>query len=437
MKTQISKEEEEKVLKEALKKQQVLSILIKENAFSRNDKQLWNMLGHSSPTIVQKIKEKIISKPETIDNHWNNFTKRFQITEEGMCRLLDTLEKYNDLKKTFRKGVGSLELLEVIENPATEKITRTMTFLNKCNIHEKTAFVGLAVYDEMMKEKKFTIIAYYDKLRKLFYELWPHRNFAINKHFMGIELIDITEEFSKLDSIVQTTFNYLLMKQEYEKIRNIPYTNCFNNLFQRTDIETDSFWLEENTARIWYVSAHIVQNEIDGYLMAVFDEYNTKCSEVYLFEFWNEYTVSVSCLPQKHLGYYDYKLSDNGDSMEFTSDEGFSRHKLPAKLLRVGTENPAVKFLKSGMDEESINDAAELYVCDVVTDVTISRKRLTVTTIDGAYSIKRDKCPDIRNLHPDDECYLMILREKVFVIFRGDYILNIPLEDFELLTNEE
>lgn len=436
MRTPINKEQNQKLSKESSHKLKILSNLIKENAFSHNDKKLWGKLGYRAPTVVQNIKEQNLGKDTTVNRHWENFTKKFAITDDGIYCLFDTLEKYNKLKKTNRKGFTSLELLKVIENPAVEKNTRTMMYLDKCNIYEKIAFVGLAIYDEMMERKDVTRLAFCGKLRKLFNELWPHRDFFISRHFIGLEFIDITIESSKLDSIVQTNFNYLLMKQEYERIRNIPYTNCFNNSFKRVDIDTDSFWVEENTGRIWYVNEHVLQNGIDIYIIAVFDEYSTKCSEVYQFEFFDGNTVGISSLPQTFLGYYDYKLSDNGDSMEFTSDEGFSRHKLPAKLLRVGSESPAVKLLKKGMNEESINEAAQLYVYDVITDVTISRQYLIVITTNGTYFIERYKYPDIKNLHPDDEAFLMISNKKEFVIFRGNYALNIPLEDFEPLTNE-
>lgn len=427
--------EESNKSKEAAKKLQVLSVLIKEKAFARTIEILWNKLGHGGPTIVQNIKGLDKYEPKTMDRHWKTFTVKFRITDDGIFRLEETLKKYNDLKKMYRGRVDSLELLKTIENPTAERITRTMTFLNKCDIHEKVAFVGLAIYDEMMERKEFTVIAYCDKLRNLFTKLWPQQNFAISNQFKGTEFIDENQEIYKLNSIVQTNFNYLLMKQEYDRIKDIPYTTCFRNSFQRTDIETGSYWLEENSGRIWYVNDHVVRNGIDIYVMAIFEEYSTKCSEVYEFTFWDGDTVSVICLPQTLLGYYDYSL--DGKSMEFSSDEGFNRHKLPTKLLRTGIENPAVKFLNEGMDEESINDAAQTYICDAITDVIISRQHLTVTTTNGTYTIEREKYPDIKNIHPDDEAYIMVLNEKEFIIFRGNYPLNIPLEDFEPLTNEE
>lgn len=199
--------------KEDGKKLKVLSGLIKENAFARTDKKLWSeILGLAAPTIVQNIKGQKIDTTETMDRHWRTFTDKFKITDDGMYRLEETMTKYKKLKETCRRGVDSLGLLKMIENPTAEKITRTMTFLDKCDIHEKIAFVGLAIYDEMMKRKEFTIIAYCNRLRELFNELWPHQSFAIRNQFTGQEFIDENEEICKLYSIVQTNFNYLLMK---------------------------------------------------------------------------------------------------------------------------------------------------------------------------------------------------------------------------------
>ena len=435
MRTPINKEERSNLTKESENKLKVLSYLIKENVFSRNDKELCKQLGHSAPTVVQNIKKQNLGKDSTVNHHWKSFTTKFKITDEGIYRLEDTLMKYNELKRISRKGLDSYELLGMIEKPPTEKMTKVMKFLSTCDIYEKLAFVGLAIYDELIESKNITFLYYYEKLHELFNKLWSNRNTAICNQFTGLDSFDKNAKVDKLFTIIQTNYNYLLMKQEYEKIKDMPYTYCYNDFFSRTYIEVGSFWVVEHFEQIWYVYDHVVRNGIDIYVMAIFDKYSTKCIEVYRLDFWSATDVCVTRMSQTLPVFYGYSLSDDSKIIQFSYDDANNVYNLPAKLVRNGIENPAVKFLKEGMDEDSIVDVAQIYIYDAITDVNISRQYLTVDTINGTYRIDRDKYPDIKNLHPDDEAFLADINGKEYIIFRGDYALNIPLQEFELLAD--
>ena len=83
-----------------------------------------------------------------------------------------------------------------------------------------------------------------------------------------------------------------------------------------------------------------------------------------------------------------------------------------------------------GMNEESINEAAQLYVYDVITDVTISRQYLIVVTINGTYFIERYKYPDIKNLHPDDEAFFDDFKQKGIRYFPWELCSEHPIRRF-------
>lgn len=437
MKAQISKEEKAKLLKEALKKQQVLSCLIKEDAFSRNDNQLWNMLGHSSSTIVQNIKGQSISKPDTIDNHWNNFTKRFKITDEGMYRLLDTLEKYNREPLHKRNNPNyTLNLLKRADKLYEQR---------KEGVYEFLAFVGLGIYEEMCMQRNYENEIFLEKLRSLFMKIWPDKDFIINNrclNFFPLDMPELSMEISKYSTIICTTALYFCYKGDNTSARNMPYSIIFKDSFPYVSLGESTYWVTDEPGNIWYVYfENLEDNEkYSCSSIAVFEPYVTKCAEIIRLVFITNKLVMIGSY-EKVYGFYEYTIADDGKSVAFENPFG-NTYKLPEHIyLSCCEADDRVRFLKKNKDEDSILDLRHLRKFIEITDIAISRTYITVGIPDGVntrkYIMSREKCPDLHHIHPDTPVYYLNREGKDFVAFTGDYPLCLSLEDFEPLTNEE
>lgn len=432
MRTPINKEQNQKLSKESSHKLKILSNLIKENAFSHNDKELWRKLGYSAPTVVQNIKEQNLGKDTTVNRHWKNFTEKFQITDDGMYRLLDTLEKYNREPLCKRnKPNYTLNLLKLADKLYEQR---------KEGFYEMLAFVGLGIYEEMYMQRNYEFEIFLEKLRSLFMKIWPDKDFIINNkisHFSPFfaDIQGLPMTVTKYLTIVFTNSFYFIYKDDNTSIRNIPYSILYKNIYPDVKLGENSYWVTDDTDNIWYVYLEDRYSHI-----AVFEPYVTKCKETICLVFVTNKWVMIHNF-EKYYGLYEYAITDDGRSVAFKNPFG-NAYNLPGQIhFSCGEVDDRIRFLNNNKDEDSILDIQHILKLKEITDITISRTYITIGIPDDVntrkYIMSREKCPDLHHIHPDTPAYYLNREGKDFVAFTGDYPLCLSLEDFEPLTNEE